>query len=69
MHSKVDRRVDLLNSLATWHARPMSGRQRTRGHKIGCEAESLEPLQKANNKVARLVEREFLSQTLWRRNR
>jgi len=67
MHGKVDRRVDLLDALAARHARPMSGRQRARGHKLGREAESLEPLQEANNKVARLVQREFPSQTLAKR--
>ena len=64
MHGKVDRRVDLLDALAARHARPMSGWQRTRGHKLGREAERLEPLHEANNKVARLVHREFPSQTL-----
>jgi len=64
MHGKVDRRVDLLDALAARHAHPMSGRQRARGHKLGREAESLEPLQEANNKVARLVQREFPSETL-----
>jgi hypothetical protein len=42
----------------------MSGWLRTRGHKLGREAERLEPLHEANNKVGRLVQREFPSQTL-----
>lgn len=64
MQRKVDCRMDLLNALAARHAFPMSGRQRTLGHKFGREAERLEALQEAHDKVSRLVEREFLSETL-----
>jgi len=41
----------------------MSGRQRTGRHKLGCEAETLETLQKADDEVPGLVQRKFLSQT------
>jgi hypothetical protein len=56
VHRKIDRRVDLFDALATWHTSPVSRWKRTRGHKLGREAESLEPLQEADNKVACLVE-------------
>lgn len=64
VHRKVDRRVDLLDALTPWHASPVSRWKRTRGHKLRREAESLKPLHEAHNKVARLVQREFLAQTL-----
>ena len=64
VHRKVDRRVDLLDALAARHASPVRRRERTRGHELRREAERLESLQEANNKEARLVKREFLSETL-----
>jgi len=64
MHRKVDRRMYLLNALAARHTRPVSRWQRTGGHKLGREAETLKPLQKAHNKEPRLVQRKLLSETL-----
>jgi hypothetical protein len=65
MHRKVDSRVDLLDTLAAWHSRPMSGWQRPRGHEIGSEAEGPESLQETHDEETSLVQRKFLSQTLW----
>jgi hypothetical protein len=64
MHRKVDSRVDLLDSLATRHARPMRGRQRSRGHEIWRERERPESLQQPYDEKACLIQREFLAQTL-----
>jgi len=64
MHRKVDSRMDLLDSLATWHTRPMSGWQRSRGHEIWREREGLESLQEPYDEEPSLIQREFLAQTL-----
>ena len=64
MQRKIDSRVDLLDSLATWHARPVRGRQRARGHKVRRERERLEALQQPHDEEPCLIQREFLSQAL-----
>ena len=64
MHRKVDRRVNLLHALSARHAHPMCGWERAIRHKLRRECEGAEALQEAHDKVRRLIEREFLSQTL-----
>ena len=64
MERKVDRRVDLLHTLAAGHACPVCGRERAGGHKLGRKGKGAESLKQANDEVTRLVERKVLSQTL-----
>ena len=64
MKRKVDRREDLLHTLAAGHAHPVFGRERAGRHKLGREAEGAESLQQAYDEVASLIERKVLSQTL-----
>jgi hypothetical protein len=64
MHRKVDSRVDLLDTLATRHSRPMSGRQRSLGHEIGREAKGPESLQESHDEEPGLIQSELLAQTL-----